>query len=263
MDDSEIALEPGCLPDLQIENEFGKKVAIALIAQEWKYKEIALKMIYKQAEKYLDLQNKVDQTRSLDTMTRACTSAVAQTCREKVIKVFSISLQLLNLLIGSTKVEQLGGSQAMKDTIVEKNIVLKLLQKSEEGNTRITNKIHETLLDLSFNPEIGEALTSSFILQRIQAHNRANAQKLAQKKNTTEGEVEEKNEKIETEASLGSFKGLLAQLALLYKFINSFGIASKTRGPLSVKDILKSIVPTLVHQNQDVRNASNKILIDV
>ena len=218
-------------------------------------------MIYKQAEKYLDMTNKVDQSRSLETMTRACTSAVAQTCREKVIKVFSVSLQLLNLMISSTKIEKLGGSVALKDTIVEKNVVLKLLQKSEEGNTRITNKIHETLLDLSYNPEIGEALTSSFILQRIQAQNRANSQKIAQKKNTDD--IIEGNEKIETEASLGSFKGLLAQLALLYKFINSFGIASKTRGPLSVKDILKSIVPALTHQNQDVRNASSKILIDV
>ena len=167
MEESEIALEPGCLPDLQIENEFGRKVAVAIIAQEWKYKEIALRMIYKQAEKYLDMTNKVDQSRSLETMTRACTSAVAQTCREKVIKVFSVSLQLLNIMISSTKIEKLGGSVALKDTIVEKNVVLKLLQKSEEGNTRITNKIHETLLDLSYNPEIGEALTSSFILQRI------------------------------------------------------------------------------------------------
>ena len=52
-------------------------------------------------------------------------------------------------------------------------------------------------------------------------------------------------------------------MALLYKFINSFGIASKTRGPLSVKDILKSVVPAVSHPNQDVRNASGKILLDV
>jgi len=69
--------------------------------------------------------------------------------------------------------------------------------------------------------------------------------------------------RIETEASLGSYKGLLAQLALLYKFINSFGIASKTRGPLSVHDILKSVIPAVAHPNQDVRNASGKILLDV
>lgn len=56
---------------------------------------------------------------------------------------------------------------------------------------------------------------------------------------------------------------MLAQLALLYKFINSFGIASRTRGPLSVKDIMKSILPAIQHPNQDVRNASGKILMDV
>jgi hypothetical protein len=104
-------------------------------------------------------------------------------------------------------------------------------------------------LDLSFNPEIGEALTSSFILQRIQAHNRAHSQKMASKKLAEEGKNLESNEKIETEASLGSYKGLLAQLALLYKFINSFGIASRTRGPLSVKDILKSVIPSVQHPN--------------
>ena len=87
-------------------------------------------------------------------------------------------------------VEKSGQTDILRNAIVEKNIVLKLLQKSEEGNTRVTNKIHETLLDLSFNPEIGEALTSSFILQRIQAHNRANAQRLAAKKLAEEGKAE-------------------------------------------------------------------------
>jgi hypothetical protein len=81
--------------------------------------------------------------------------------------VFSISLQVLNLLISSTKLEKSGSTDVLKNKIVETNVVLKLLQKSEEGNTRITNKIHESLLDLSFNPEVGEAMTSAFILQRI------------------------------------------------------------------------------------------------
>ena len=99
---------------------------------------------------------------------------VSQTCREKVIKVFSISLQLLNMLISSQSIEKAGAMEQIKNSIIEKNIVLKLLQKSEEGNTRITNKIHECLLDMSFNPEIGEAVIASFILQRIHSHNRAN-----------------------------------------------------------------------------------------
>jgi hypothetical protein len=45
-----------------------------------------------------------------------------------------------------------------------RNICAKLLQKSEEGNTRLTNKIHEVLLDFSFHPKLGEAHVSSFIL---------------------------------------------------------------------------------------------------
>ena len=72
---------------------------------------------------------------------------------------------------------------------------------------------------------------------------------MAAKKLAEEGKNEQVADKIETEASLGSYKGLLAQLALLYKFINSFGIASRTRGPLSVKDILKSVVPAIQHPN--------------
>ena len=69
--------------------------------------------------------------------------------------------------------------------------------------------------------------------------------------------------KIETEQALGSHKGLLAQLALLFKFINNFGIASMSRGPLSDKDVLKSVAPSLSHANADVRNAATKIVLDV
>ena len=231
----DIKIEPESKVDEQVKQVFGEKVALAMIAADWKFKEIGMKLIFKQAEKYLDVQNKQEHTITIQDMTSAAASAVSLTCKEKVIKVFSISLQLLNLLISSAKIEKSGSTEVLRNTIVEKNVVLKLLQKSEEGNTRITNKIHETLLDLSFNPEIGEALASSFILQRIQAHNKANLNK--------ETQIQQK------ETNLGSFKGLLAQLALLYKFLNSFGIASKTRGPLSVKDILKSVLPAIQHQN--------------
>lgn len=123
-----------------------------------------MKLIYKQTDKYLDMQNKWDHKITIDDIIKASVSAISLTSREKVIKVFSISLQLLSLLISSTKIEKTGTTDILKNAIVERNVVLKLLQKSEEGNTRITNKIHECLLDLSFNPEIGEALTSSFIL---------------------------------------------------------------------------------------------------
>ena len=45
--------------------------------------------------------------------------------------------------------------------------------------------------------------------------------------------------------------------------MNSFGVSAKRHGPLNVRDIVNSIVPSLTHQSQDVRNASTKILLDV
>ena len=91
--------------------------------------------------------------------------AVDLTCKEKVIKVFNLCLSLLTLLITSARVEQNPQAiEVFKRVFTERSITLKLLQRSEEGNTRITNKIHECLLDYSFHPRIGEAHVSSFIL---------------------------------------------------------------------------------------------------
>lgn len=59
--------------------------------------------------------------------------------------------------------------------------------------------------------------------------------------------------------------------------MNSFGVSTRRggartgqrnnaaagSGPLSVKDIVNAIVPSITHQSQDVRNASTKILLDV
>ena len=44
------------------------------------------------------------------------------------------------------------------------------MAKSEESNTRVTNKIHEALLDLSYQPKIGEDLVASAILTQIKSH---------------------------------------------------------------------------------------------
>lgn len=164
MDDADIKVDADSTIEPKIEEVFGRKVALAMNAIDWKFKEIGMKVIYKFTEKYLDVQNQQEQTVAIEDLAQACAMAVGSTCKEKVIKVFTISLQLLNLLVSSTKIEKSGATQALRNTIVERNVVFKLLQKSEEGNTRITNKIHESLLDLSFNPEVGEALTSSFIL---------------------------------------------------------------------------------------------------
>eukprot|EP00347_Sterkiella_histriomuscorum_P001332 403372439 len=259
MQDSEIEVEEGRPYERDIENIFGRKLALGLIAINWKFKETALKIIFKQAEKYLTKES--DSGLSLPDFIRACTIGIDLTCKDKVIKVLTLSLQLLNLLITSPKLENSSAIESFKKTFIDRNAVLKLLQKSEEGNTRMTNKIHECLLDFSFHPKIGEAHVSSFILQRIQAHNKATQIKSQQEDNTS-GSAEKKIQTL-GEAALGSYKGLLAQLALLYKFVNSFGVSIKKRGPLNVKDIINAILPSLTHQSQDVRSASTKILLDI
>ena len=92
MDDADIKVEPDALIDAKIEEVFGRKVALAMNAIDWKFKEIGMKVIYKFTEKYLDVANTQEQTVTIDDLTRACASAVSYTCKEKVIKVFMISL---------------------------------------------------------------------------------------------------------------------------------------------------------------------------
>ena len=107
---------------------FGKKIALSFLAVDWKYKELALKIIYKQTDKFLDVAAKNEEnTHGVEDFIKASTAAVSLTSREKVIKVFSVSLQLLNLMISSQKVEKSGSTPILKNLIVEKNIVLKLL----------------------------------------------------------------------------------------------------------------------------------------
>ena len=83
---------------------------------------------------------------------RGCTVAIDLISKEKVIKVFMISLQILALILGNGMVESSGAIEYFKDLFIERNIDTKLLLKGEEGNTRLTNKIHEMLLDFSFHP---------------------------------------------------------------------------------------------------------------
>jgi len=61
MDEADIKAEPESKTDSTVEDILGKKMAVALIAVDWKYKEIAMKIMYKQAEKQLDMQMKADQ----------------------------------------------------------------------------------------------------------------------------------------------------------------------------------------------------------
>lgn len=78
---------------------------------------------------------------------------------------------MLNLMISSSKLDQDPASIAMfRQMIIQEEVVPRLLLKSEESNTRLTNKIHEALLDLSYHPKIGEDLASAAILERIEQH---------------------------------------------------------------------------------------------
>ena len=77
------------------------------------------------------------------------------------MKVFNVCLNLFNALVASSKIDQDAESIAVFVKVLhEEQIVLNFLQKSEESNTRLTNKIHEALLDLSYHPKIGENIVA-------------------------------------------------------------------------------------------------------
>jgi len=136
----------------------------------------------------------------LPQLVEASMVAVSLTCFEKVIKVFNISLQLFNLIVASSKVDNdILAVDKMRHALEDEGVITKLLTKSEESNTRMTNKIHEALLDLSYHPKVGEDMVAGQILKSIHQHN-SSASKFT------------------------NYKGLLAQLALLFKMVNSFGL---------------------------------------
>ena len=163
VDDIEVDEEG--LPHGRVEAHFGSKIALSMVAADWKLKEMAIKHMTKRLEKLLA---KPDSGQTLCDVVESCTAAVGQTCREKVIKVFNCSLHMFNLMISSSKIDQDPAAIAMfRQMMVQEEVISRLLLKSEESNTRLTNKIHETLLDLSYHPKIGEDLVSQAILERI------------------------------------------------------------------------------------------------
>jgi len=169
VDESEIEVPEGTQMDMIIESIFGRKIALALICLNWRYKEMAIKVAHKQVEKSLAKQD----TTNLDLvgMVEASTLAVSICCREKVIKVFNVALALFNHMVSSSKIDQDNTLfNKFFQTIEKEDIVTKLLVKSEESNTRITNKIHEALLDLSYHPKIGEDFIAKSLIAQIQSH---------------------------------------------------------------------------------------------
>lgn len=128
MDDGEIEIEEGKTLEKDIEAVFGRKIALGLIAMNFKFKEIAVKIILKHAEKILSPGTTNDSSFNISEFVRTCTVAIDLTCKDKVIKVFNHSLQLLNLLITSPKVESsVAASENFKRVFTERSITLKLL----------------------------------------------------------------------------------------------------------------------------------------
>jgi hypothetical protein len=94
-------ISEGVEMDPRVENVFGRKVALCLVSQNWQYKEQALKYVARTTEKFLTRSEVSAQTMAftLTEMIDGSLAAVSLTCRDKVIKVFNISLQLFNMVI--------------------------------------------------------------------------------------------------------------------------------------------------------------------
>lgn len=106
MDDSEIEVEEGKQYEKEIDSVFGRKIALGFMAVNFKFKEIALKIVVKHSEKLLSPDTVNDSSFNIIEFVRACTIAVDLTCRERVVKVFNLCPQLLTMLITSPKIEQ-------------------------------------------------------------------------------------------------------------------------------------------------------------
>ena len=73
-----------------------------MIAADWKIKEMAIKHVHKKFEKSMA---KTDMNMDLIELVQAAVATVSVTCREKVMKVFNVSLQLFHSLITSSKID--------------------------------------------------------------------------------------------------------------------------------------------------------------
>jgi hypothetical protein len=80
--------------DPRIEKAYGMKVALCLVSSNWQNKEQALKFALKATEKYLTRSEITAQSinTSLVQMVEGALATVSLTCREKIVKVFNLSL---------------------------------------------------------------------------------------------------------------------------------------------------------------------------
>lgn len=172
---------------------------------------------------------------------KAALAAVSLTCREKVIKVFNVSLGLFNMIMQSSRIEHdIRAIGHLLTFLRSDQLIQKFLLQSESSNTRVTNKIHEAMLDLSYQPQLGEDLVTKAVYEQIMRHNYENT----------------------------NHKGLMAQLALLYKLVNSFAVQGATHElddpkALTKEIILDVVLPSCSHTREEIRTAALKILVDV
>ena len=237
LDEGDLQVEGKINPS--IETIFGRRVALCLIATNWQYKEQAMKFILRTTEKFLTRPEVASNLPfALTEIVEGSLAAVASTAGEKVIKVSNLSLQLFNMVTQSSKVEKdWAATSKMVKCVKQEMIIERLILKSEESNTRLTNKIHESLLDFSYLEQVGDELVSCAVLDQVISHNQPAAT---------------------------NHKGLLAQLALLYKLVNSFKIdvAPLSVAALSLNKILLATVPPCTHNKDDIRTAAHRILVD-
>ena len=92
MDDSEIEVEEGRPYERDVEITFGRKIALGLIAVNFKFKEMAMKIILKHVDKLLQPSTVNDSGFNIGEFVKACAIGVDLTCKEKVVKVFNLCL---------------------------------------------------------------------------------------------------------------------------------------------------------------------------
>jgi hypothetical protein len=116
--------------DERIENVFGRKVALCLVSQNWQYKELALKFVFRTSEKFLTSAAVGGSSAyTLCEMVDGTLAAVNLTCRDKVIKVFNISLQLFNMVMQSSRVERDAAAiNKIRSVLKIEGMILKFLQ---------------------------------------------------------------------------------------------------------------------------------------
>ncbi len=136
-----------------------------------------MKFVFRTSEKFLTrAEVSGAMAFTLSEMVDGTLAAVNLTCRDKVIKVFNVSLQLFNMVVQSSRVERdVAAVNKIRSILKKEGLIQKFLLQSEQSNTRVTNKIHEALLDFSFQAQLGEEPVASAALALIEKHNAQNS----------------------------------------------------------------------------------------